>query len=215
MGEYGSELEKEADWLRVRVADLVAECVALHEELQSRRMPSLDETELSSVRADLLLARARVAELEEAVTAKEEDRLLARQKLDCAHTNNNSLRARVAELEAERSQLLKTNDHYRDEITHNAETIARYGLELVEARAEAESMLATAVDVLPGDYKLPWDTGPDPEATITVCDFCLRACCWQGVFMCDEAKGAGTVEKTRAELEELSREHPQYWEPQE
>lgn len=52
--------------------------------------------------------------------------------------------------------------------------------------------------------------------TITVCSECLRACCWQGEFMCDEAYGsAGTVEKTMAELQEINRdhprEHPSYW----
>lgn len=35
---------------------------------------------------------------------------------------------------------------------------------------------------------------------VTVCSACLRACCWQGSFMCDYAEGASTVEKTIAEL---------------
>ena len=48
---------------------------------------------------------------------------------------------------------------------------------------------------------------------ITVCDKCLRASCWHGEFMCDEARSAGTVEKTVAELTLLDREHPSYWEP--
>lgn len=47
--------------------------------------------------------------------------------------------------------------------------------------------------------------------TITVCSECLRACCWHGNFMCDKAYGAGTVEKTREELERLDLEHPSYW----
>lgn len=46
---------------------------------------------------------------------------------------------------------------------------------------------------------------------ITVCDNCLQASCWQGVFMCDESRGAGTVVKTVAELRALGREHPYYW----
>lgn len=49
------------------------------------------------------------------------------------------------------------------------------------------------------------------EPTITVCDKCLQASCWQGEFMCDEARNAGTVEKTRAELEKLDSEHSDYW----
>jgi hypothetical protein len=33
------------------------------------------------------------------------------------------------------------------------------------------------------------------DVLITVCSSCLRACCWQGEFMCDEAEGAGTVQR--------------------
>jgi len=47
--------------------------------------------------------------------------------------------------------------------------------------------------------------------TITVCDECLRASCWHGLFMCDLAKSAGTVEKTREELIKLDLEHSNYW----
>lgn len=49
------------------------------------------------------------------------------------------------------------------------------------------------------------------EQTITVCSECLQASCWQGEFYCDNARTAGTVEKTRAELEALALEHPHYW----
>ena len=50
-----------------------------------------------------------------------------------------------------------------------------------------------------------------PPKTITVCDKCLRACCWQGIFFCEDAYSAGTVEKTRHELRKLNLEHPDYW----
>mgnify|MGYP001593537308 CR=1 FL=1 len=46
---------------------------------------------------------------------------------------------------------------------------------------------------------------------ITVCDKCLQASCWQGVFMCDKSATAGTVQKTREELHKLNLEHPSYW----
>ena len=46
---------------------------------------------------------------------------------------------------------------------------------------------------------------------ITVCDKCLTACCWHGIFMCDNAYGAGTVEKTARELRKLNLEHPSYY----
>ena len=51
------------------------------------------------------------------------------------------------------------------------------------------------------------------ERVVTVCDQCLTACCWQGRFLCDKAAYAGTVDKSVAELRELNREHPSYWEP--
>ncbi len=48
--------------------------------------------------------------------------------------------------------------------------------------------------------------------TIVVCAECLRASCWQGIFMCDKARDADITEKTRKELEVLNLEHPSYWE---
>ena len=49
------------------------------------------------------------------------------------------------------------------------------------------------------------------DELITVCDKCRRACCWNGMFMCDEAKSAGIVDVPRSQLEKESREHPDYW----
>lgn len=46
---------------------------------------------------------------------------------------------------------------------------------------------------------------------VTVCDKCLQASCWQGTFMCDDARTAGTTVKTVAELRKLNREHEDYW----
>ena len=51
----------------------------------------------------------------------------------------------------------------------------------------------------------------DEQRFVTVCDKCLEASCWQGVFMCDDAQTAGTTERTVAELRRLGREHPSYW----
>jgi hypothetical protein len=52
----------------------------------------------------------------------------------------------------------------------------------------------------------------DDSRLVTVCSACLRACCWQGTFMCDYAEGAGTVEKTVAELRAGQHgEHEDYW----
>jgi hypothetical protein len=47
---------------------------------------------------------------------------------------------------------------------------------------------------------------------ITVCNCCLRACCWHGELMCDYAQGAGTVEKTVADLRASPHgESEDYW----
>lgn len=52
---------------------------------------------------------------------------------------------------------------------------------------------------------------------VTVCDNCFRACCWQGIFMCDESRHAGTVDKTIGELKKIvdcdgeTPEHPSYY----
>lgn len=46
---------------------------------------------------------------------------------------------------------------------------------------------------------------------ITVCDKCLQASCWHGEFMCFEARTAGTVRKTEAELDALHLEHPSHY----
>lgn len=55
-------------------------------------------------------------------------------------------------------------------------------------------------------------TEPDDDRLVTVCDKCLQASCWQGIFMCQDAQNAGTVEKTVRELKALGRENPSYWE---
>lgn len=45
---------------------------------------------------------------------------------------------------------------------------------------------------------------------IAVCDKCLCASCWNGIFYCEESQNAGIVEKSRKELFALGREHPSY-----
>lgn len=46
---------------------------------------------------------------------------------------------------------------------------------------------------------------------IFVCSVCQRACCYQGYFMCDDARTASVLVMTRSELETLNRESPHYW----
>lgn len=50
---------------------------------------------------------------------------------------------------------------------------------------------------------------------IWVCDNCLCACCWAGIFYCDRYREAGIVLKSKDELRKLNREHPSYWELEE
>lgn len=47
---------------------------------------------------------------------------------------------------------------------------------------------------------------------ITVCDKCLQASCWQGIFMCWDSGNAGTVDLPMGLLEELKFENKSYWE---
>lgn len=81
-----------------------------------------------------------------------------------------------------------------------------YQKSILELHSEIQKALGGAT-VEPGIPHAP----VAQERTVTVCDNCLTASCWHGLFMCDEAQTAGTVEKTVAELEALKREHPQWW----
>jgi hypothetical protein len=49
------------------------------------------------------------------------------------------------------------------------------------------------------------------EDVITICSYCLRACCWAGIEYCSGAKIADTMDVTVARAKELAREHPSYW----
>lgn len=46
---------------------------------------------------------------------------------------------------------------------------------------------------------------------VWVCDACLTACCWAGIFYCQEYKKAGIVKMPTKKLRRLNREHPSYW----
>lgn len=46
---------------------------------------------------------------------------------------------------------------------------------------------------------------------IEVCDKCFRASCWHGEEMCGDARSAGTVLKTTAELRKINAEPPSYY----
>jgi len=45
---------------------------------------------------------------------------------------------------------------------------------------------------------------------ITVCSACVQASCWQGIFMCEDARYAGILQITRKKLVPLRLEHPSY-----
>ena len=48
---------------------------------------------------------------------------------------------------------------------------------------------------------------------LDVCDKCLRAVCWWGIFYCDDYQSAGTTKMTVRELIKLKREHQSYLTP--
>jgi hypothetical protein len=53
----------------------------------------------------------------------------------------------------------------------------------------------------------------EEDPLIIVCNACSRACCWQGIFMCDDAQTAGNKPIPKSVLTELALESPHYWEP--
>ena len=46
---------------------------------------------------------------------------------------------------------------------------------------------------------------------VTVCDVCMRASCWHGLFICDGGQDAGTRDIASSELRKLKAEHPSYF----
>lgn len=46
---------------------------------------------------------------------------------------------------------------------------------------------------------------------VTVCDACMRACCWHGLFLCDASQTAGTKDVPASELRKLGAEHSSYF----
>jgi hypothetical protein len=49
---------------------------------------------------------------------------------------------------------------------------------------------------------------------VTVCDRCLKASCWHGIFMCESSRDAGTREILASELRKMrtdTHEHPSYF----
>lgn len=49
------------------------------------------------------------------------------------------------------------------------------------------------------------------DRKITVCAKCLIACCWQGILLCEESRGASATEMPVSKLRMLAYENPSYW----
>jgi len=49
------------------------------------------------------------------------------------------------------------------------------------------------------------------EYPVTVCDACLKASCWLGIFLCENHFNAGTKKVAVGELRKLGLEHSDYW----
>lgn len=52
---------------------------------------------------------------------------------------------------------------------------------------------------------------PHETELVTVCSACLRASCWQELFVCDDHRHAPTEQRTRGELRAMDLEHSSYW----
>ena len=46
---------------------------------------------------------------------------------------------------------------------------------------------------------------------VTVCDACGRACCWHGLFYCEDYQTAGTKDVPASQLRKLKAEHSSYY----
>jgi hypothetical protein len=51
----------------------------------------------------------------------------------------------------------------------------------------------------------------EEDKLVTVCDHCQKASCWQGDFMCEDARNAGNYNMPVSELKKLKLESPDYW----
>ena len=51
----------------------------------------------------------------------------------------------------------------------------------------------------------------EEDRKVTICNKCYQASCWQGIFMCQEAQYAGTINLPLWILRKLNLEHPNYW----
>ena len=49
------------------------------------------------------------------------------------------------------------------------------------------------------------------SAKVLVCGKCLKAACWYGEFLCDDARSADLKIVTVGDLRKLDREHEDYW----
>jgi hypothetical protein len=59
---------------------------------------------------------------------------------------------------------------------------------------------------------IPLPTPPEPMIPIYCCSTkCLKASCWQGIFMCADAYEASTVDRRVSTLIKPDEEHPDYW----
>jgi hypothetical protein len=57
-------------------------------------------------------------------------------------------------------------------------------------------------------------SGEREDFKVLVCDKCLKASCWHGEFMCDEAASAGLKLIRVRDLRGLNREHEDHWSPE-
>jgi hypothetical protein len=57
----------------------------------------------------------------------------------------------------------------------------------------------------------PHAPNPRGDYYVTVCDKCLKASCWHGIFFCQDYQTAGTQEVLASELRKLDVEHPYYF----
>ena len=82
--------------------------------------------------------------------------------------------------------------------------------ELIMIAARWEAICDILDGKIPSDFMMSFPEVRKVADLVQQCR-CLRASCWHGEFMCDDAQNAGTTLKTIRELRRLNLEHKDNW----
>ncbi len=111
---------------------------------------------------------------------------------------------------------MMVEDHHEDANEHISQAERQELQAILDGWCERTSVVSyepTTTNVLlweERDGKVVDLTNKQDEPKITVCAECRRASCWHGIFFCDDARTANTVDVPRSVLLAEKRENPSY-----